>query len=326
MSGGPLLSVRGLSVDYLGPDGPVRAVDAVSLDVAAGEVLGIAGESGCGKSTFAQAVLRILPPPAVISGGEVLFEGRDLLRLPERELRALRWVRLSMVFQSALESLNPVLTVADQITDVLRAHAFRGAERPRLEQLLSRVGLAADRLERYPHQLSGGERQRVGIALSLALDPVLLILDEPTTALDVRVEHELLQHLRGLQREQGFSVLFITHDLSRMLQVSHRVAIFYAGRLVELAPAGELRSAALHPYTQGLLRAFPSLRGTGALAGIPGAPPSLRDPPPGCRFHPRCDRAIAVCTTDSPPLVQLRPGHFAACHVTAPLAQSVNSR
>ncbi len=315
----PVLSVQDLCVDYVTPDGPVRALDRVSLDVAPGEVLGVAGESGCGKSTMAQAILRILPPPAVISGGRVILEGRDLLALDEEELRRVRWARISMVFQSAMDALNPVLTVGEQIVDTLRAHGAAptaAAARTRAAELLGMVGIHPDRLASHPHQLSGGMRQRVGIALALALDPALVILDEPTTALDVIVERGILEEIRGLQRRRGFAVTFITHDLTRMLQFSDRVAVFYAARLVEVAPAAELRTAARHPYTRGLLRAFPSVQGGDVeLSSIPGSPPSLRDPPRGCRFHPRCPEAVETCREREPEPVRIGPRHVVACHL-----------
>jgi peptide/nickel transport system ATP-binding protein len=316
----PVLSVRDLSVEYISDRGPVRAVDRVSFDVARGEVLGIAGESGSGKSTVAQAVLRILPAPAVITGGQVLFEGQDLLGLDEPALRQVRWKRLSMVFQSAMDALNPVLTIGEQIGDTLRAHGAGGPTaaslRERAAELLALVGIQADRLESHPHQLSGGMRQRVGIAIALALDPALVVLDEPTTALDVIVEGEILQKILELRRRFGFSVIFITHDLTRMMQICDRVAIFYSGRLVELAPAAELRSSPRHPYTQGLLKAFPSVHGLDEeLASIPGSPPSLRSPPPGCRFHPRCTQVIDRCRTEEPRLTMLGDRRSAACHV-----------
>ena len=313
----PLLSVRDLCVDYITPDGAVRALERISLDVAKGEVVGVAGESGCGKSTFGQALLRILPAPAVITGGEVIFEGRNLLKLSEAELRAVRWTRLSMVFQSAMDALNPVLTVGEQLADTLEAHGAGRGGKARAAELLELVGIAPDRARSYPHQLSGGMRQRVGIAIALALKPSLVILDEPTTALDVIVEREILQKILQLKQEFGFSVLFITHDLSRMLQISDRVAIFYAGKLIELGPAQELRQNPRHPYTKGLLRAFPSVHGgMVALSSIPGTPPSLRSPPPGCRFEPRCTVAIDRCrVAPGPELLQLGPRHAAACFV-----------
>jgi peptide/nickel transport system ATP-binding protein len=313
----PLLSIRGLRVDWITEAGPVRAVDDVSLDVAPGEVLGLAGESGSGKSTLAQAVLRILPPPAVITGGEVWFEGQDLLRLDEPALRRIRWARISMVFQAAMDALNPVLPVGEQLADTLRGHGAvsAAAARDRAACLLDLVGIPADRLRSYPHQLSGGMRQRVGIALALALEPSLVILDEPTTALDVIVEQEILSRVLELRARLGFAVLFITHDLTRMLQVSDRVAVFYAGRLAEIGPDEALRAAPRHPYTAGLLHAFPGLGDERLPAPIPGTPPSLVAPPSGCRFHPRCARAVAACRSAVPPLVEVAPGHRAACPV-----------
>jgi peptide/nickel transport system ATP-binding protein len=343
----PVLSIRDLCVDYVTDRGPVRAVDHVSLDVHQGEILGIAGESGSGKSTLAQALLRILPPPAVVSCGRVLFEGRDILAFGEPQLRELRWKRISMVFQSAMDALNPVLTVGEQIVDTLLAHAagaehgtpgrrapgdraardqgatgeFRAARdrvaaRERAAALFELVGISTDRLDSYAHQLSGGMRQRVCIALALALEPALVLLDEPTTALDVIAEREILVEIRRLQRELGFAVLFITHDLARMLQFSDRVAVFYAAEMVEVGPAAEMRRAPRHPYTQALLRTLPSVHSARVeVSSIPGAPPSLREPPAGCRFHPRCDRAVERCRTSVPELRGLAPGHSAACHL-----------
>jgi peptide/nickel transport system ATP-binding protein len=314
----PILSIRDLCVDYITDGGPVRAIDHVSLDVAPGEIMGIAGESGSGKSTLAEAIMRILPPPAIISGGEVYFEGRDILSLAEQELRRLRWHRISMVFQSAMDALNPVITVGEQITDTLLAHdaPTPAGTRERASDLLEMVGISRDSLDGYAHQLSGGMRQRVNIALALALEPAMVILDEPTTALDVIVEKEILEQIRALHRRLGFVVLFITHDLARMLEFSDRVAVFYAARIVEVGPAAELRRAPRHPYTQGLLRSFPSLHGEmRERSSIPGTPPSLVSPPTGCRFHPRCDRAVEICSKSSPDLIELGPGHRAACHL-----------
>ncbi len=313
---GPLLSIRHLRVDYVTGSGPVRAIDDVSLDLAPGEILGIAGESGSGKSTLAQTLLRILPPPAVVAGGQVLLGGTDLLKLSEHELRDVRWKRIAMVFQSAMDALNPVITIAEQITDTLRAHTSMTSRqaRDRAADLLAMVGIPREQLDAFAHQLSGGMRQRVCIAIALALEPSLVILDEPTTALDVIVEREILEQLRDLQARLGFSVLFITHDLGRMLQFSDRVSIFYAARLVEIGPAATLATTPSHPYTQGLLRAFPSLHGESVdREGIPGAPPSLKSPPPGCRFHPRCPLAMDRCRAERPALVEVTPGHSVAC-------------
>ncbi len=314
----PLLSIRDLCVDYVTERGNVRAVDALDLDVAPGEILGVAGESGSGKSTLAQSLLRTLPPPAVIARGSVMFEGRDVLAMSEPELRAMRWRRMSMVFQSAMDALNPVTSIGEQLADTILAHeevAPAEALR-RAGALLDRVGIPAERLGGYAHQLSGGMRQRVGIALALALEPALVILDEPTTALDVIVEREILAHIRTLQRQLGFAVIYITHDLGRMLQFSDRVAVFYAARMVEVGPAATIASAPRHPYTRGLLRAFPRVRGDAAEPeSIPGAPPSLRTPPPGCRFHPRCALSVEACRRERPELIEIAPGHFAACPV-----------
>ena len=316
----PLLDIEGLSVDYVQPQGRLRAVDSISLSVNTGELLGVAGESGCGKSTLLQAALRILPAPGLIAAGAVRFEGKDLLAMSEEELRGLRFRRIGVVFQAALESLHPTLTIGAQLRDVFRAHHAlpRAAETERIGELLRMVGLEPRVADSYPHQLSGGMRQRVGIASALSLAPSLLVLDEPTTALDVMVEHAILGTIVALQRRTGFSTVFISHDLARMAQIADRIAILYAGRLVELAPADALRRAPRHPYTQALLGAFPTLDGAPMPAGIPGSPPSLRDPPGGCRFHPRCALAIARCREEAPALVQLGPAHSAACHLAVP--------
>ena len=312
----PLLDIRDFCVDYVTPNGSVRALDRISLTLEPGEILGIAGESGSGKSTFAQALLRIAPPPAIITGGEVIFEGRDLLQLDDEALRALRWREASLVFQSAMDVLNPVLTVGEQLSDIFSAHLqlSRSEELQRARELMALVELPETTLRSYAHQLSGGMRQRAVIALALALRPKLVILDEPTTALDVIVEREILTRVLELRAKLGFSVIFISHDLARMLELCDRVAIFYAGRIAELAPAEELRQRPAHPYTQRLLRAFPSLHGSSeGWGGIPGAPPSLASPPSGCRFHPRCDKAFADCSQREPPLYRLNDRHSAAC-------------
>ncbi len=312
-----LLSIRDLCVDYVTGRDAVRAIDGVSLDVIPGEILGIAGESGSGKSTLAQAVMRILPPPAVISRGVVTFEGHDILAMDEGQLREMRWRRISMVFQSAMDALNPVITVGEQIMDTLSAHqpVSQEAARARAGELLEMVGIPADHVDAYAHQLSGGMRQRVGIALALALEPSLVILDEPTTALDVIVEREILLQVKRLQDELGFAVMFITHDLARMLQFSDRVAVFYAARLVEVGPSVEIRNAPRHPYTQGLLRAFPTVHNQEPPTSIPGSPPSLRHPPAGCRFHPRCPFAFERCRETAPGMTAAGPAHAAACHL-----------
>ncbi len=316
----PLLEIRDLYVEYLTPRGPVGAVDGVSFAIAPGEVFGLAGESGCGKSTIAHSILRILRPPAVITGGEILFKGADVLEMDSDALESFRWKDISMVFQSALNSLNPVTRVKDQIADVLVRHEklSKQAAYDRAAELLQTVGIERSRLDAYPHELSGGMRQRVVIAIALALQPPMMIMDEPTTALDVVVQKDILQQIEQLRQKMGFSILFITHDLSLMVEFSNRIGVMYAGKLVELAAAKDIFNNPLHPYTGGLLGSFPSLTGEKTkLTGIPGAPPDLAAPPAGCRFHPRCPLALAQCREALPPLRELRPGHWAACHLAA---------
>ena len=316
-AGTPLVELEGLVVEYPVADGSVRAVDEVSLAIYPGEIVGLAGESGCGKSTIAHSLLRILKPPGSITGGRVLFRGEDILTLSVRELRRFRWRNVSIVFQSAMNSLNPVMRVGDQFVDMFKAHeSVRKSEALRRSgELLELVGIDPARLRAYPHELSGGMRQRVVIAMALGLSPELLIMDEPTTALDVVVQREILQEIEELQRELGFAVLFITHDLSLLVEFSDRIAIMYAGKIVELAAAETLFERPQHPYTVGLMSSFPPLTGEKArLLGIPGSPPDLAHPPSGCRFHPRCSRAEARCASEEPILRRLSGGQLAACH------------
>ncbi len=315
----PLLEIEDLVVDYVVPGGRARAVDGVSLAIRPGEIVGLAGESGCGKSTAAQAILRLIRPPGGITSGSIRFQGEDVCAMSPAELRRFRWRNVSIVFQSAMNSLNPVLRVGDQFVDMFQAHErIRKSEAlARTDSLLELVGIDPGRSRAYPHELSGGMRQRVIIAMALALNPELLVMDEPTTALDVVVQREILEEIQELQRELGFAVLFITHDLSLLVEFSHRIAIMYAGKIVELAAAQDLFERPQHPYTVGLMHSFPPLGGEKVrLLGIPGTPPDLRDPPPGCRFHPRCPRAQATpCAVDEPLLRTVAAGrHSAACH------------
>ncbi|WP_437805008.1 ABC transporter ATP-binding protein [Sorangium sp. So ce1078] len=318
MAPSPLLSVQDLRVEFMTPTGPVCAVDNVSFDIAPGEVLGLAGESGSGKSTVAMAIMRLLRPPAVITGGHVYFAGQDVLSMNEDQLRAFRWRKMALVFQSAMTALNPVLTIGEQIADPIIAHdgVTPAQAMERAAALLKLVNIDSSRLSSYPHQLSGGMRQRVVIAIAMALKPPFLIMDEPTTALDVVVQREILQQIAELKERLGFSILFITHDLSLIAEFSTRIAILYAGKLAETARAKDLFSDPKHPYTQGLLGSFPSVRGPRRrLQGIPGSPPDMRNPPPGCRFHPRCPQAFATCQNELPLLREIAPEHRGACHL-----------
>ena len=316
-----LVELRGLSVAY----DDVRAVDNVDLRIGAGEIVGLAGESGCGKSTVANTVMQILRPPARVVGGSVLFRGEDLTARSNEQLRRYRWRNVSMVFQSAMNALNPVMRVGDQFVDMMRAHESisRKAAIARAGELLALVGIDERRIRAYPHELSGGMRQRTIIAMALALEPELMIMDEPTTALDVVVQREILQQVRELQRELGFAVLFITHDLSLLLELAHRIAIMYAGEIVEQADAQALHAEPRHPYTVGLMQSFPPLRGPRRrMTGIPGSPPDLARPPAGCRFNPRCPHCTSddvelyrLQTSVKPQLRQVAPGHLVACHL-----------
>jgi peptide/nickel transport system ATP-binding protein len=316
-----VLEIRNLNVDYGLGDQALRAVRDVSLTLAKGEVLGLAGESGSGKSTLAYGLTRLLAPPGVIAGGEVLYhpergEPYDVLGLSDRELRQFRWAETAIVFQGAMNSLNPVHKISTQLTDVLRAHEPQMSDAVRLaraREMLRLVGISADRMDAYPHQLSGGMRQRVMIGMALILQPQVVIMDEPTTALDVVMQRQILGQIIDLRERLGFSVIFITHDLSLLVEFSDRIAIMYGGRIVEEAPAATLYRDARHPYSKGLLSSFPALRGPRReLAGIPGSPPDLAGMPSGCSFHPRCPRAFEPCATTVPVLGH-REGRSVAC-------------
>ena len=319
-TGDPLLAVDSLSVEFGTDYGTVHAVRDVSWYLQSGETLAILGESGSGKSVSAQAVMGILDmPPGRITSGAIRFRGTDLLTLPAKEQRALRGESIAMVFQDALSALNPVFTVGSQIAEMYRVH--RGtSKKEAMEQaaeLMTRVNIpsARDRVRDYPHQFSGGMRQRVMIAMALALDPAVIIADEPTTALDVTVQAQIMDLLLTLQQENGMGIVLITHDLGVVAETADRVAVMYAGSIVETGPIGPLFSRPAHPYTVGLMNSMPRLDQMGGrLSPIHGSPPSLSDIPSGCSFHPRCPRAQAVCSVEAPPLRDVGPGRQSACH------------
>ncbi len=314
----PLLEVQDLSMAFPGDGRDARAVDGVGFTLDRGQVLGLVGESGCGKSMTALCLMRLVPEPGRIVGGRVVFEGRDLLSLPEYEMRAVRGAQVSMVFQEPMSALNPVLTVGDQVAESLLIHRRIGrrAAWDRAVALLGEVGIPEPerRARSYPHQLSGGMCQRVVIAMAIACEPLFLIADEPTTALDVTIQAQILELLRSLRERRGMGVLLITHDLGVVAEHADHVAIMYAGRIVEYAPVQALFATPRHPYTQALLRSMPSLdeRRT-RLETIPGQVPSLFALPSGCAFRDRCPRAIDECVQVVPPLAEKAPGHLVAC-------------
>jgi len=316
----PVLEIRGLCVDYGYGVDAVSAVVDCDLVLRRGEVMGLAGESGSGKSTLAMAALRLLRSPGVITAGEVLFHSKpfgeqgprgtiDMLGANESVLRAVRWSEISVILQSALNALNPVMTIGAQFDDLLRVHRPQFSNRDRWNrsaELLDMVGMTDDRLRSYPHELSGGMRQRAMIAMALALEPQVILLDEPTTALDVVTQREILEELMGLREQLGFAALFITHDLSLLVELADEIAVMYAGRLMERAPAASLFHAPRLPYTYGLLNCFPPMHGARRpMEGIPGSPPDLRMLPTGCAFHPRCRWSMDRCRQERPALRRL---------------------
>jgi peptide/nickel transport system ATP-binding protein len=305
----PLLEVADLTVDYPGDAATVRAVNKVSFSVEPGEFLGIVGESGCGKSTLLFAVAQLLSSPGEISGGNVTFRGRDMVRLSADDLRHMRWRDYSVVMQSAMNALNPMKSIGAQFKDTLQAHGDSSAEeiRKRSGEVLGLVGIDAAHLHSYPHQLSGGMRQRTMIAMALLFTPQLVIMDEPTSALDVVAQQSLMSKVKELQQRLGFAVIFVTHDMSVVSRYSDRVMVMYAGQIAEAAQTEAIFERPLHPYSRGLMDAFPSVRGPRRrLSGIPGTPPSLARPPTGCRFHPRCPEVMPICPTTEPELYHVR--------------------
>ena len=316
----PLLEVEDLQVEFRTRDGVAKAVNGVSYTVDEGETLAVLGESGSGKSVTAQAIMGILDsPPGFVTGGAVRFRGQDLLTLPEDERRAYRGRSISMIFQDALSSLNPVFTVGWQIGEMFRVHEglSKKAAKERAIELMEQVRIPAarQRVGDYPHQFSGGMRQRIMIAMAISLDPDVLIADEPTTALDVTVQAQIMELLADLQRERKMGLILITHDLGVVADVADKISVMYAGRIVERAHVGEIYARPSHPYTKGLLESIPRLDLKGKdLSAIRGLPPSLTRSPPGCEFNPRCPYAQQICRDERPPLNEVVPGRYSACH------------
>ncbi|MCD6262798.1 ABC transporter ATP-binding protein [Candidatus Bathyarchaeota archaeon] len=316
----PLLEIRHLKTYFYSDEGVVRAVDDVSLNIGREEVLGVVGESGCGKSTLALSILRLIRPPGKIVGGEIIFDGKDLLKLSEEEMRKIRGAKISMVFQDPTSCLNPVFTVGSQIEETVILHQkLKGKERlAKVIEMLRKVRIPSpeERYKNYPHQFSGGMRQRVMLAIALSCNPDLLIADEPTTNLDVTIQAQVLSLMKDLQREFKSSILLVTHNMGVIAKMSDRVAVMYAGKIVEVADVIPIFEKPYHPYTEALLRSIPKIsKIIERLESIPGVVPSLVNPPPGCRFHPRCRYAKEICKREEPPLIEIEPGHLVACHL-----------
>ncbi len=313
-----LLEIHGLSVHFFTRAGVVRAVERLDLTLRKGRVLGLVGESGCGKTVTALSILNLVPPPGKIVSGKILFEGRDLLSLSRDELQAVRGAEITMIFQEPMTALNPVFTVGDQIAEVFLTHQRIPAKeaRDKAVELLRTVGIPSPekRVYEYPHQLSGGMRQRVMIAMAIACRPRLILADEPTTALDVTIQAHILELLARIQAEMGMAMILVTHDLGLIAERSHEVAVMYAGRIVEKTDTPELFANPMHPYTRGLMNSIPKQEEAGRirLKTIPGTVPRLDDIPAGCKFSSRCDIKSEICETE-PALVEIRPGHFVRC-------------
>jgi len=318
-----LLSVKNLKMHYKTKMGYVRAVDGISFDLDSGEGLGIVGESGCGKTSVSMTILRLLPDNAEFKGGEVLFDNGNgepvnLVSLAESEMRKYRWKGISMIFQAAMNSLNPVYKVGDQIIEAIQNHfpdTPTDVAKKKVAELFKLVGLDPIRMEQYPHQYSGGMKQRAVIAMALSCDPRIIIADEPTTALDVIVQDRILREIRAIQKKLNMAMIYISHDIAVIAEVSDRIAVMYAGKFVELADSVTIFKRPMHPYTYGLMHAFPSVTGKKVdLVTIPGEPPDLLAPPRGCRFYPRCPKGDKLCEEKDPEYVEVDKGHFLACH------------
>lgn len=315
-----VLDVQGLTTHYITLSGAVRAAEDVNFRIDKGEALGLAGESGCGKTTVALSILKILPPGGRIVGGKILFKGKDIIPMPEEEMRRkIRWKGISIVFQGAMNALNPVYRIGDQIIEAILTHepeTSKEEAKERTLKLLELVNIDPSRADNYPHEFSGGMRQRALIAMALACNPELLITDEPATALDVIVAAQVLKLLKELKQKLNLAMMLITHDLSIIAETCEKTAIMYAGKIVEYGPVIEIFKEPLHPYTQGLLSVFPGIRAPKTrLVSIPGLPPDLIKPPNGCRFNPRCKYAMEICRQKEPPFIRVEKNHYVACHL-----------
>jgi oligopeptide/dipeptide ABC transporter ATP-binding protein len=314
----PVLQVRDLRVQYHTDRGTLRAVDGVSFSLRAGERMGLVGESGSGKSTMALALMRMIKPPGRILGGEMLVDGVDLTKLSEEEMRKARSTQISMIPQGAMNSLNPVMRIGDQIVDTITAHSRERSSKAmeeRVSEALESVGLRRSVARMYPHELSGGMKQRVCIAIAVALRPKVIIADEPTSALDVVVQRQVMETLGRLQEEMGVAIILIGHDMGLMAQFVDHLAVMYSGKLAELSPVRQIFEQPLHPYTEKLIESLPRLEQKGTFKGIPGLPPSLLAMPPGCVFHPRCPYVMDRCMVDVPHYLEARPERWVACHL-----------
>ena len=312
-----LLTVKDLTMHYKTSKGEVSAVNNVSFAIKKGQSLGLVGESGCGKTSIAFSLIRLLPDNAVIKGGDILLDEENIAKMDHKELLKVRWKGISMVFQAAMNALNPIFTVGDQIVEAIQAHNNEinvNEAKGEVAELFTLVGLDPKLVGRYPHEFSGGMRQRAVIAMALACHPKLIIADEPTTALDVIVQDRILSELKAIQKRLNMSMIYISHDISVIAEVSDRIGVMYAGRMAELADADAVFKSPIHPYTYALMGAFPSIKGDKReLTTLPGEPPDLLNPPAGCRFHPRCPRATAQCQQEVPPFIEHSPNHMAAC-------------
>ena len=313
-----LLEIRNLTLHYGTTKGMVQAVDKVSFSLDKGESVGLVGESGCGKSSIAMAIMKLMPPNAVIKGGEILFKGENILLKDDEEIRGIRWREISMVFQAAMNALNPVISVGDQIIEAIQAHNEMSESEAweKVKELYTLVGLDPGRGKSYPHEYSGGMKQRAIIAMSLACSPDLIIADEPTTALDVIMQDQIIQEIVALQDSSDMAMIYISHDISVIAETCGKTGVMYAGKIVEYADTDSLFYDTLHPYTKALLSSYPSIKGeVKRLNPIPGEPPNLLDPPKGCRFYPRCPKKKEICKSQEPEYIEVKKDHFVACHL-----------